>query len=135
LRLSNFGLEGQFPQGLHNCASITGLELSANNFSGPIPSDIARQLPSLASLDLSYNSFSGEIPVGISNLTYLNTLNLQHNQLNGHVPAEFSALHRLAKFNVADNHLSGSIPLPLTKFPASNFAGNQGLCGAPLLTE
>jgi hypothetical protein len=133
LRLSNLGLQGQFPQGLHNCTSLTGLDLSSNNFSGPIPSDIARQLPSLASLDLSYISFSGEIPVGISNLTYLNSLYLQQNQLNGHVPGEFSTLHRLAVFNVADNHLSGPIPLPLTNFLESDFAGNQGLCVAPLL--
>jgi len=50
LRLSNMGLEGQFPQ-------------------GSIPSDIARQLP-----DLPDNIFSGEIPPGISNMTYLNVL-------------------------------------------------------------
>jgi hypothetical protein len=48
---------------------------------------------------------------------------------------ESSSLDRLAEFNVSDNQLSGPIPLPLTKFPASSFAGNQGLCGAPLLTE
>jgi hypothetical protein len=132
LRLGNLGLQGQFPRGLQNCASMTGLDLSTNNFSGPIPSDIARQLPSLTSLDLSYNSFSGEIPVGIANLIYLNTLYLQYNQINGHVPGEFSTLYRLQVFNVAYNHLSGPIPLSLMNFAESSFAGNQGLCDAPL---
>jgi hypothetical protein len=135
LRLSNLGLQGQFPQGLHNCTSMTGLDLSSNNFSGEIPSDIARQVPFLTSLDLSYNSFSGEIPVVVSKMSYLNTLNLQHNRLSGEILWEFSFLDRLEEFNVADNQLSGPIPFSLTKFPASNFAGNQGLCGAPLLTK
>ncbi|KAL5231641.1 hypothetical protein ABZP36_030417 [Zizania latifolia] len=132
LRLGNLGLQGTFPQGLQNCSSMTGLDLSSNNFSGPIPLDISRQMPYLTSLDLSYNSFSGQIPQNISNMTYLNTLNLQHNQLSGELPQQFNLLSRLTSFNVADNRLSGPIPVNLQKFGASNFAGNQGLCGSPL---
>uniref|UniRef100_K3XSH6 Leucine-rich repeat-containing N-terminal plant-type domain-containing protein n=1 Tax=Setaria italica TaxID=4555 RepID=K3XSH6_SETIT len=132
LRLSNLGLQGQFPQGLENCTSMTGLDLSSNNFSGPIPSNIAWQLSSLTFLDLSYNKFSGELPIGISNITYLNTLNLQHNQLSGRIPSQFALLPRLQEFNVADNQLSGAIPPALQRFPSSNFVGNQGLCGPPL---
>ncbi|KAL6619231.1 hypothetical protein ACP70R_034370 [Stipagrostis hirtigluma subsp. patula] len=133
LHLSNLGLQGPFPRGLQNCTSMTGLDLSSNSFSGPIPSDISLQVPFLTSLDLSYNSFSGEIPVLISNMTYLNTLNLQHNQLSGQIPGQFSLFSRLTTFNVADNRLSGPIPYALgNKYPASNFAGNQGLCGSPL---
>ncbi|PAN19514.1 hypothetical protein PAHAL_3G278700 [Panicum hallii] len=132
LRLSNFGLQGPFPQGLKNCTSMTGLDLSSNNFTGPIPSDISLQVPFLTSLDLSYNGFSGEIPLLIYNMTYLNTLNLQHNQLSGQIPGQFSLLARLLTFNVADNQLSGSIPSALQKFSSSSFAGNQRLCGPPL---
>ncbi|CAL4972730.1 unnamed protein product [Urochloa decumbens] len=132
LRLSNLGLEGQFPRGLENCTSMTGLDLSSNNFSGPIPSDILLQVPFLSSLDLSYNSFSGQIPVLISNMIYLNTLNLQHNQLSGQIPSQFRLFSRLLSFNVADNQLSGTIPSALQNFSSSTFAGNQGLCGPPL---
>lgn len=134
LRLSNQGLQGPFPQGLQNCSSITGLDLSSNNFSGPIPPDISRQMPYMQYLDLSYNSFSGSIPQNISNMTYLNGLNLQHNQLSGQIPPQFSLLTRtrLTTFSVADNLLSGPIPSMLENFSASSFVGNQGLCGAPL---
>ena len=66
LRLSSLGLEGQFPRGLEYCTSLDVLDLSNNNFAGPIPSNITRQVTYLTSLDLSYNSFSGEIPVGIA---------------------------------------------------------------------
>uniref|UniRef100_A0A0E0HEG9 Protein kinase domain-containing protein n=1 Tax=Oryza nivara TaxID=4536 RepID=A0A0E0HEG9_ORYNI len=34
--------------------------------------------------------------------------------------------------NCTKNRLSGPIPNNLNKFPSSNFAGNQGLCGLPL---
>jgi hypothetical protein len=132
LRLSNLGLQGPFPQGLKNCTSMTGLDLSSNNFTGHIPSDISVQVPFLTSLDLSYNGFSGEIPQLIYNITYLHTLNLQHNQLTGQIPGQFSLLARLQTLNVADNQLSGTIPSALQKFSASSFAGNQGLCGPPL---
>nr|AGI92776.1 RLP1.801.4 [Triticum aestivum] len=132
LRLGNLGLQGQFPVALQNCSSLTGLDLSNNNFSGPIPQDISRRMPYLTSLDLSYNSFSGLIPQNISNMTYLNLLNLQHNQLSGQIPSQFSLLTRLTTFNVAGNLLSGPVPTLLQKFSSSNFAGNQGLCGSPL---
>ncbi|XP_044345167.1 probably inactive leucine-rich repeat receptor-like protein kinase At5g48380 [Triticum aestivum] len=86
LLLGNLGLQGAFHQGLHDCASMIGLDLLNNNFSGPIPPDFSRQVPYLTSLDLSYNRFSGSIPQNISIMTYLNLLNLQHNQLNGQIP-------------------------------------------------
>uniref|UniRef100_A0A453G600 LRR receptor-like serine/threonine-protein kinase n=1 Tax=Aegilops tauschii subsp. strangulata TaxID=200361 RepID=A0A453G600_AEGTS len=65
-------------------------------------------------------------------MTYLNILNLQHNQLSGQIPPQFNFLTRLTAFKVAENLLSGPIPSLLQNFSASNFAGNQGLCGAPL---
>ncbi|KAL5226843.1 hypothetical protein ABZP36_015108 [Zizania latifolia] len=93
----------------------------------------ASDVPYLTSLDLSYNSFSGPIPVNITQMTSLNTLNLEHNQLSGEIPWEPNLLTRLSSFNVADNLLSGPIPSQLQKFWPSSFAGNEGLCGAPLL--
>ncbi|XP_037418173.1 probably inactive leucine-rich repeat receptor-like protein kinase At5g48380 [Triticum dicoccoides] len=132
LRLDNLGLEGPFPQGLQYCSSMTGLNLSNNKFSGPMPTDISRQLQQLTSLDLSHNSFSGSIPPSITNMIYLNLLNLQHNQLSGQIPSQLDLLTRLTTFNVAENLLSGPVPRSLAVFPASNFDGNQGLCDSPL---
>jgi hypothetical protein len=126
------GLEGRFPQGLEYCTSLVTLDLSSNNFSGSIPSDIASQLPYLSALDLSYNIFSGEIAPGISSIAYLNGLYLQRNQLRGRIPGEFGVLDRLTSLDVADNLLSGPISWALQKFPASTFAGNPELCDAPL---
>ncbi|XBI20785.1 hypothetical protein VPH35_062009 [Triticum aestivum] len=133
LRLGNLGLEGPFPRGLQYCTSMMNLDLSNNNFEGPIPANISREVPYLTSLDLSCNSFSGSIPQNISNMIYLNVLSLQHNQFRGEIPRQFNLLTRLSEFNVAENSLSGTIPsLLVVRFSASNFAGNQGLCGSPL---
>ena len=40
IRLSDMGLMGQFPRGVKNCSRLTGLDLSFNDFSGPLPFDI-----------------------------------------------------------------------------------------------
>ncbi|KAK1318135.1 inactive leucine-rich repeat receptor-like protein kinase [Acorus calamus] len=132
LHLSNMGLQGKFPLGLENCSSMTGLDLSSNDLSGPIPSDISKRIPFVTSLDLSYNGFSGEIPVGLANCSYLNTLNLQHNRLTGQIPGQLVQLNRLTQFNVSDNSLSGPIPVFNASFPAFSFSNNVGLCGKPL---
>ncbi|XP_066316703.1 probably inactive leucine-rich repeat receptor-like protein kinase At5g48380 [Miscanthus floridulus] len=133
LNLGNMGLEGSFPQGVQNCSSMTLLDLSNNSLSGPLPGDIARQLPFITSLNLSHNSFSGEIPSGVGNLSYLYQLSLEHNRFTGRLPETMGdRLSRLALLNVADNSLSGPIPGSLQKFSAEDFAGNDGLCGAPL---
>ncbi|KAK4566304.1 hypothetical protein RGQ29_002521 [Quercus rubra] len=109
LRLSDMGFRGQFPRGIKNCTSLTGLDLSNNELSGPLPFDIAELVPSVTSLDLSSNKFSMEIPKNIVNCSYLNVLKLDNNQLTGTVPDFGNA-----------------------SLQADSFANNKGLCGRPL---
>ena len=66
LRLGNLGLEGPFPRGLELCTSMTTLDLSNNNFSGPLLEHISQQMTYITYLDLSNNSFSGEIPAALT---------------------------------------------------------------------
>ncbi|RWR96724.1 putative inactive leucine-rich repeat receptor-like protein kinase [Cinnamomum micranthum f. kanehirae] len=109
IRLSNMGLRGQFPLGLENCTSMTGLDLSNNDLSGALPGNIDKILPFVTSLDLSSNMFSGNLPSGLGNITYLNVLNLQHNQFSGDIPCQFRNLTRLTKFDASENPLSGEL--------------------------
>lgn len=133
LRLSNMGLAGQFPVGLENCTSLTGLDLSSNKLSGPIPLDICSlRLRFVTTLDLSSNIFSGEIPANMGNCTFLNVLNLQNNQLSGNIPQQLSQLGRLTSLNVAGNALTGLIPKLRANVTSASFANNIGLCGEPL---
>ncbi|KAG8054390.1 hypothetical protein GUJ93_ZPchr0001g31148 [Zizania palustris] len=91
--------------------------------------------PGILVLPLTASQLSVPIPGNITQMTYLNTLHLEHNQLSGEIPWEFNRLFGLTSFSVADNLLSGPIPSQLQKFWPSGFAGNEGLCGAPLLNN
>ncbi|BBH09942.1 BAK1-interacting receptor-like kinase 1 [Prunus dulcis] len=133
IKLSDLGLKGQFPLGVENCTSLTGLDLSSNQLGGPLPHDIDRILSFVTSLDLSFNSFSGLIPLKLSNCSYMNVLKLDNNQLSGNIPAEVNQLTRLKTFSVANNALSGEVPLfNTTSITADSYANNPGLCGHPL---
>ncbi|PRQ25257.1 putative non-specific serine/threonine protein kinase [Rosa chinensis] len=95
IKLGDLGLKGQFPRGVVNCTSLTGLDLSSNGLSGSLPSDILKLIPFVTSLDLSSNSFSGPIPRNISNCTFLNALKLVVVKFTGQIPAELVQLSRL----------------------------------------
>ncbi|KAI5428315.1 probably inactive leucine-rich repeat receptor-like protein kinase At5g48380 [Lathyrus oleraceus] len=133
LKLSNMGLKGEFPRGIQNCSSLTGLDLSLNSLSKTIPDDISSLVGYVVTLDLSSNDFTGEIPVSLSNCTYLNTLRLDQNQFTGQIPLQFASLTRIKTFSVSNNLLSGQVPNfkegIVTK---DNYANNSALCGGPL---
>ncbi|XP_038678439.1 probably inactive leucine-rich repeat receptor-like protein kinase At5g48380 [Tripterygium wilfordii] len=130
IRLSNMSLQGEFPRGIDKCTSLTGLDLSGNEFYGSIPSDIGKMLPYVTSLDLSLNKFSGEFPSSIANMTFLNVLLLNNNRLEGQIPPQITSLSRLKSFSVANNLLSG--PLPNFVNVTFSYKNNEGLCGEPL---
>ncbi|XP_050366351.1 probably inactive leucine-rich repeat receptor-like protein kinase At5g48380 [Argentina anserina] len=135
IKLGDLGLKGQFPRGVANCTSLTGLDLSSNNLSGSIPEDIDHLTAYITSLDLSSNSFSGTIPRNLSNCTFLNVLKLDSNKLTGQIPPELGQLSRIKTFSVASNQLSGPVPNFGAKdasIGADSYANNPGLCGSPL---
>ncbi|TKY65313.1 inactive leucine-rich repeat receptor protein kinase [Spatholobus suberectus] len=134
LKLSNMGLKGQFPRGIQNCSSLTGLDFSLNRLSKTIPADISTLLTFVTSLDLSSNDFTGDIPGSLANCTYLNSLRLDQNQLTGQIPANLSQLPRLKSFSVANNLLTGPVPMFSREGVANaeSYANNLGLCGGPL---
>ena len=133
IRLSDMGLKGEFPRGIANCTSLTGLDMSSNKLYGPIPSNISQILEFVTSLDLSSNNLSGDIPLDLANCSYLNVLKLDNNQLSGQIPAQFGLLGRIKTFSVANNRLTGPVPkFSNATISADSYAGNAGLCGGPL---
>ncbi|XP_043704106.1 inactive LRR receptor-like serine/threonine-protein kinase BIR2 [Telopea speciosissima] len=135
LSLPTMTLSGEIPDSLQYCQSLQALDLSGNNLTGTIPSEICTWLPYIVVLDLSNNGLSGSIPSELGNCSYLNTLILSNNRLSGSIPNNISNLRRLKKLSVANNDLSGSIPSFSSNYDSADFDGNSKLCGSPLGTK
>lgn len=121
--------EGSLPD-LKKLSALKTVYLSDNKFSGEIPSDWFQGMSALKKLHLANNQFTGEIPKSLTTLDKLMELTLEGNKFSGKIP-DFSQA-RWAVFNVSNNNLEGEIPDGFGKLNASYFAGNDGLCGAPL---
>ncbi|CDP06295.1 unnamed protein product [Coffea canephora] len=133
IRLSDMGQKGQFPGGQENCTSLVDLDLSNNQLSGPIPSDIGQVLKFITTLDLSNNQFSGLIPSSIASCKYISVLKLDDNSLRGPIPQELGMLKRITIFTVANNMLTGPVPNFIKATPPEvRYENNLGLCGAAL---
>ncbi|GKD70854.1 MDIS1-interacting receptor like kinase 2-like protein, partial [Tanacetum coccineum] len=79
---------------LTNLTKLVELDLSGNNFTSTIPSQIGN-LKNLLHLDLSHNNFIGPIPSFLGSMFDLAHLNLGTNKLNGSIPQELSNLQNL----------------------------------------
>ncbi|KAJ0909755.1 putative leucine-rich repeat domain superfamily [Helianthus annuus] len=91
-------------------------------------------------LDLSSNNLSGQIPSELMTLHKLQSLNLSRNQLTGKIPNKIGDMNHssllIYHFNVSYNNLTGRIPTgtQIQSFSESSFIGNK-LCGAPLTND
>ncbi|KAI4353938.1 hypothetical protein L6164_002857 [Bauhinia variegata] len=135
LNLSYNHLTGFVPD-LSSYISLIYLDLSKNNFSGPLPlfpqninvldlgentifgpiSHVCAMLGvnnSLDVLDLSFNNLSGNIPNCWTYGQSLTTLNLANNHLSGPIPDSFGSLITLLTLSLDRNNISGKIPLSL----------------------
>jgi Leucine-rich repeat (LRR) protein len=121
-----------------NNGHVTGLELSDNNVSGPIPKSMGYSLSQLTSLKLDNNQLSGQIPSSLGHLSQLTILELNNNQLSGEIPVPIGYLSQLQRLVLSNNQLSGSIPASFKKLKSFiNLSGNQNLSGSicPFVTQ
>ncbi|KAF8043770.1 hypothetical protein BT93_A1939 [Corymbia citriodora subsp. variegata] len=101
LSLSGCGLHNIHLSSNHlaNSTSLVHLDLSMNDFQGPITNIIFRNLTSLQHLYLSLNSFNSSIPMWFDKFTSLVHLNLERNDFDSIEGGLFSFLkkHRCLK--------------------------------------
>lgn len=130
-QLLNYGTSYSLMNGV-----MTGIDLSLNNLSGEIPEDIAT-LDALVNLNLSRNHLCGNIPNNIGDMHSLESLDLSRNKISGQIPESLSKLTFLGYMDLSYNNLTGKIPSgtqldTLYAYDPTMYAGNVGLCGAPL---
>eukprot|EP00250_Pteridium_aquilinum_P012314 c2064_g1_i1 orf=145-771(+) len=89
--------------------SLYSLDLSFNNFSGPIPPTLTL-CSSLSAFDVSGNSLSGPIPQTLGILDRIEYLDLSANNLIGSIPATLSSCLLLRSLHLGGNKLFGPIP-------------------------
>ncbi|CAN1168379.1 Receptor-like protein 12 [Linum perenne] len=109
------------------------IDLSSNNFVGPIP-EVIGKFKAIQVLNLSHNAFSGQIPSEFGNLSNVESLDLSHNKLTGQIPNELTGLTFLSCMDLSYNNLVGRIPTgtQFQSFDNTSFGGNLDLCGQPL---
>lgn len=102
LDYSNQGLT-EFPKDALNDTSVVELNLSGNNLTGALPSEIGK-LVKLEILNVSDNPMTG-IPAEIGQLSKLRILNYADNQITG-LPNELGKLQNLELFDLSGNNPS-----------------------------
>ncbi|XWS47976.1 hypothetical protein CRYUN_Cryun13aG0031800 [Craigia yunnanensis] len=125
LQLSGNQFSGQIPSDIGMMRNFSMLHLGFNDFNGKLPAQIG-QLP-LVVLNITQNNFSGEIPTEIGNIKCLQNLDLSYNNFSGIFPTSFSNLTELNKFNISYNpRISGVIPTTgqLATFEKESYLGD-----------
>ncbi len=123
---NNPALTGSIPSSI-GCPSLTRLDLSNNQLSGPIPNEIGGAT-ALRFLNLSNNNINGPIPPDIGDLCDAEAINLCCNQMEGLVPGELAMMSNVDTLILNDNMLEGLFPTEYIVFcsiDSTDFTGNN----------
>ncbi|KAL6124519.1 hypothetical protein ACLB2K_077031 [Fragaria x ananassa] len=100
--------EGLVPSFLGKLTRLTYLDISKNNYGGPIPDSLAN-LTQLAVFRIGTSHLTGPIPSWLGNFSKLIYLDFSYNRLNGSIPKSFSNLKNLEILYLQSNDLSGTV--------------------------
>ncbi|KAK9061009.1 hypothetical protein SSX86_018189 [Deinandra increscens subsp. villosa] len=112
LDVSHNELSGEIPSDIASFSSLRFLNMSRNSLMGQVPETVGK-LKALKSLDLSENKLNGSIPSSIRTCSSLISLILSRNNLSGQVPVAMAKLADLEYVDLSNNKLTGTLPKPL----------------------
>jgi len=113
LVLDHNRLTQNVPNSIGRCSALVELRLNSNLLGGGLPLYVLRNLPRLSILDLSGNQFNGPLSEDVAGMSALVELSLGANQLFSPIPAGLGQLTALKKLGLASNELVGTIPFAL----------------------
>lgn len=88
---------------------VSGLNLTANNLEGTLPTEIG-ELKGLDYIDLGSNRLKGFFPVEIAKLQNVRRINLSKNNFQGNIPSEIRHVKVLNELFLSSNQFTGTIP-------------------------
>ncbi|XP_071723391.1 uncharacterized protein [Rutidosis leptorrhynchoides] len=105
---------------LANGTNLEELQMSTNNFGGPLPQCMSK-VSSLNDWLLQENRISGNVPTWIGNLTQLERLAMSNNPFSGQIPSTIGRLNRLYALGLYDTNVQGNIPTSFGNLSQLNY--------------
>ncbi|XP_010905434.1 protein STRUBBELIG-RECEPTOR FAMILY 3 isoform X7 [Elaeis guineensis] len=121
LFLSANQFTGSIPSSLSKLTLLTDMSVNNNHLTGELP-DAFQSLTGLINLDLSFNNLTGQLPSSMGSLSSLTTLHVQNNQLSGTLDVLEDL--PLKNLNIENNLFSGPVPVKLLNIPNFKKDGN-----------
>lgn len=135
LNLSRNAIRSTIPNEFKNLAMLMDLDLSYNNFYGPLSlvldKGVSEALGQYKTLDVSRNGFTGGIDENIGEFVAMEVveiLDFSYNPLGGGIPESMVKLSGLKEVRLANDGLLGGIPdglLDLQELTEFDVSGNQ----------
>lgn len=110
LDLSSSNISGPFPFVVCLLENLKFISLYDNFINSTIPEDGLAACQSLEHLDLAQNYLTGALPAKISDLPLLKYLDLSGNNFSGNIPEGFGRFQKLEVLSLVENLLGGTIP-------------------------
>ena len=129
LQLSSNQISGVIPTELGAVTTLTFLGLSNSTLGGSLPTQLGR-LVHLTQLSVDHALLSGTLPTQLANLTSLTCLQLDNNRISGVIPTELGALVQLTLLSLAADSFWGTLPAQLSALAlvTQNFSVSGNTC-------